>query len=63
MALQQYTAGLPQAVYDEYNHWANINVQYKPWLIAVRDNNRKPKKLIDRARDGRKSDPTVFMGC
>jgi hypothetical protein len=59
MALQQYTAGLPQQVYDEYNHWANINVQYKPWLIAVRDNNRKPKKV----RLHKCKNPTVFMGC
>ncbi len=54
---------MTQAVYDEYHHWANINVQYKPWLIAVRDNNRKDKKLIDRKRDGLRSNPTVFMGC
>ncbi len=63
MALQEYKAGMAQAVYDEYNHWENINVQYKPWLIAVRDNNRKDKKLIDRKRDGLRSNPTVFMGC
>lgn len=63
MALQEYKAGMAQAVYDEYNHWVNINVQYKPWLIAVRDNNRKDKKLIDRKRDGLRSNPTVFMGC
>lgn len=63
MALQEYKAGMAQAVYDEYHHWANINVQYKPWLIAVRDNNRKDKRLIDRKRDGLRSNPTVFMGC
>ena len=63
MALQEYKAGMAQAVYDEYNHWANINVQYKPWLIAVRDNNRKDKKLIGRKRDGLRSNPTVFIGC
>tara|TARA_R110002124_G_C8974544_1_gene515797 strand:- start:39885 stop:40076 length:192 start_codon:yes stop_codon:yes gene_type:complete len=63
MALQEYKAGMAQAVYDEYHHWANINVQYKPWLIAVRDNNRKPYVLIDRVKEGRRSNPTVFMGC
>lgn len=63
MALQEYKAGMAQAVYDEYNHWANINVQYKPWLIAVRDNNRKPYVLIDRVKEGKRSNPTVFMGC
>lgn len=63
MALQEYKAGMAQAVYDEYHHWSNINVQYKPWLIAVRDNNRKPYVLIDRVKEGKRSNPTVFMGC
>ena len=32
------------------------------WLIAA-DNNVKPKVLIDRKRQGLRSDSTVFMGC
>lgn len=32
------------------------------WLIAA-GNNAKPKVLIDRQRDGKRSDSTAFMGC
>lgn len=32
------------------------------WHMAAR-NNAKPKKLIDRQRDGFRSNPNVFMGC
>lgn len=32
------------------------------WLIAA-DNNKKDKVFIDRQRDGKRSNPTVFMGC
>lgn len=36
---------------------------YVPWWVAVGGHNKKPKVLIDRKRDGLRSDSTVFMGC
>ncbi|ASU03385.1 hypothetical protein [Pseudoalteromonas phage SL25] len=42
---------------------SRVKGQYRPmWAIAA-TNNRKPKVLIDRVRDGKRSNPTVFMGC
>ena len=32
------------------------------WIIAA-DSNKNEKKYIDRQRDGKRSNPTVFMGC
>lgn len=36
---------------------------YIPWGVIVAEHNRKPKVLIDRQRDGRRSNPSRFMGC
>ena len=35
--------------------------KYIPWGTIVQEHNMKPKKLIDRKRDGWRSNPTVFM--
>lgn len=41
---------------------SRVKGQYRPmWEIAA-TNNEKPKVVIDRARDGKRSNPTVFMG-
>ncbi len=37
--------------------------KYIPWGTIVQEHNMKPKKLIDRKRDGKRSNPNVFMGC
>lgn len=34
---------------------------YKPWLVSVAEHNAKPKVLIDRVAQGKRSNPTVFM--
>ena len=37
--------------------------QYRTiWGIAA-ENNAKPRVVIDRVRDGKRSNPNVFMGC
>ena len=41
---------------------SRVKFQYRPvWEIAA-ENNEKPKVVIDRQRDGKRSDSTVFMG-
>ena len=41
---------------------SRVKSQYRPmWEIAA-TNNEKPKLVIDRQRDGKRSDSTVFMG-
>jgi len=41
---------------------SRVKGQYRPmWEIAAA-NNEKPKVVIDRLRDGKRSDSTVFMG-
>jgi len=41
---------------------SRVKFQYRPiWEIAV-ENNEKPRVVIDRLRDGKRSDSTVFMG-
>ena len=41
---------------------SRVKSQYRPiWEIAA-ENNEKPKLVIDRLRDGKCSDSTVFMG-
>ena len=42
---------------------SRVKSQYRPiWQIAA-TNNAKPKVVIDRVRDGRRSNANVFMGC
>ena len=37
--------------------------QYRAiWGIAA-ENNAKPRVVIDRVRDGKRSNPNVFIGC
>ena len=44
-------------------HLSRVSHQYRPvWAIAA-TNNAKPKVVIDRVRDGKRSNPNVFMGC
>ena len=42
---------------------SRVKFQYRPVLEIAAENNEKPKVVIDRARDGKRSNPTVFMGC
>lgn len=43
-------------------HLSRVSHQYRPiWVIAA-ENNEKPRVVIDRMRDGKRSDSTVFMG-
>lgn len=44
-------------------HLSRVSNEYRPiWVIAA-TSNAKPKVLIDRMRDGKRSNPHVFMGC
>lgn len=43
-------------------HLSRVSHQYRPIWVIAEDNNKKPKVLIDRKRDGKRSDSTVFMG-
>lgn len=43
-------------------HLSRVSHQYRPMWVIAEANNKKPKVLIDRARDGKRSDSTVFMG-
>lgn len=44
-------------------HLSRVSHQYRPIWVIAESNNKKPKVLIDRKRDGKRSDSTVFMGC
>ncbi len=41
-------------------HLSRVSNEYRP---IAEDNNKKPKVLIDRKRDGKRSQQNVFMGC
>ena len=44
-------------------HLSRVSHQYRPIWVIAEANNKKPKVLIDRKRDGKRSDSNVFMGC
>lgn len=44
-------------------HLSRVSNEYRPIWVIASTSNAKPKVLIDRARDGKRSNPTVFMGC
>lgn len=44
-------------------HLSRVSHQYRPIWVIAEANNKKPKVLIDRKREGKRSQPNVFMGC
>ena len=41
---------------------SRVKSQYRPMREIAVTNNEKPKVVIDRKRDGKRSDSTVFIG-
>ena len=44
-------------------HLSRVSNEYRPIWVIAEANNKKPKVLIGRKLDGKRSQSNVFMGC